>query len=73
MEETTNYEDVKSSDEDNNDNYRWRRRQHHSNEQQDKLLTYKEVNQKLQVRREMEETASHEQNKQAVTVNKNRS
>ncbi len=68
MEEATNGEDMKSSDEDNNDNY--------NGEEEDSTTTmsskknyYKEVNQKLQLRREMEETASNGQKKQAVAVN----
>jgi hypothetical protein len=62
MEETINDEDVQSSDEDNNDNY--------NGEEEDSTIArsskknyYKEVNQKSQVRREMEDTASNGQKK----------
>jgi hypothetical protein len=60
MEETTNGENVKSSDKENNDNY--------NGEEEGSTMTmsskknyYKEINQKFQVVREIEEPASNGQ------------
>jgi hypothetical protein len=64
--------DIAASEEDNNDNC--------NGEEEDsttimssKKNCYKVVNQKFQIRREMEETLSNGRKKQAVAVNKNRS
>jgi hypothetical protein len=60
MDETTNGEDVKSSDENNDDNSNGKEEDSTTTMSSEKNY-YKEVNQKSKVRREMEETASNGQ------------